>query len=181
MIAVAIARLHYYAKAIGSDQPFLLGVTPFICLNVEMHYGIVAVTIPTLKPFVGSFNIGWGTYDTQGISGYGATGHPESYAMKSLRSGGGERSGDHIPKLFDRDEGVTQFQRGKNTTVVKARSALPSQRNSDDTDGSRQMIIKQTTTYGVSYEEACTERSGPGDIDLVAGEGTHGADQRRSD
>lgn len=48
-----------------------------------MHYGLMAATMPTLKPFVKAFNTGWGTIDSQGVGGYGQSSH-DSYAMESL-------------------------------------------------------------------------------------------------
>ncbi|EME79184.1 uncharacterized protein MYCFIDRAFT_22024, partial [Pseudocercospora fijiensis CIRAD86] len=60
VIVAAGLRLHFLSETIGSSEPLLKGVIPFICLNIEMHYGLIAATIPTLKPFVGAFNTGWG-------------------------------------------------------------------------------------------------------------------------
>lgn len=75
--------MHFLANTIGSDQPLLNGVIPFICMNIEMHYGLMAATMPTLKPFVKAFNTGWGTYDTQGVGGYGQQSN-DTHAMESL-------------------------------------------------------------------------------------------------
>lgn len=160
VIAAALARIHFIST-LNQNQPLLAGVIPFICLNVEMHYGLMAATMPTLKPFVGSFNTGWGTYDTQGVSGYGS--NSNSYAMRSLDRGGntgasrnrsqGASQLDQIAEVDDRLKYT-----GKTLTQVKAKTN-DGRSNSGSSDSSQQMIIRQTTTCEVSYDDE-TARAG---------------------
>lgn len=83
--------MHYLADAIESTEPLLKGVIPFICMNIEMHYGIMASTFPTLKPFIKSFNTAWGTHDTHGVGGYGQHSR-ESHALESLEKNGSRKA-----------------------------------------------------------------------------------------
>lgn len=127
---------------------------PFIFLNVEMHYGLMAATMPTLKPFVSAFNTGFGTYDTQGISGYGKNSHG-SYVMQSLgrksnRKGSTAKGGSSA----DRENGEMRPSYGKNVTHVRSiiRETDP-ERASDSSENSQQMIIHQTNAVTITYED----------------------------
>lgn len=130
----------------------LRGVVPFVLLNIEMQYGLMAATMPTLKPFVGAFNTGWGTYDTTGMSGYGQN-SSGSYAMQSLerkskkasKINSAARSADRDPPTF-----------GKNVTHIRSapvREIDPTRPHSGESSESQQMIIHQTMTAEVHYEE----------------------------
>jgi hypothetical protein len=182
VIAAAIARIYFLVRAGHTDQPLLTGVPSFICLNVEMHYAVMSATFPTLKPFVAAFNTSWGTYDSQGISGYGS--HPSpgsSYAMNSLPQNGTPKDtkqpgskprssktrsamNSAHTRSADRDSmtssvgGERRLRYGKNVTSIRSNAIAPksasdvlvSRSNSQD---SNQMIIRQTMTCEVHYEE----------------------------
>lgn len=193
VIPAALVRLHYLQTVLpNSRDPFFDGVAPFICLNLELHYGLMASTMPTLKAFVNACNTGFGTHDSAGVSGYGSS---NSYAMQSLESGGKSSNGQpggpggakrrstKLPFSPDRtqdsfrtadsrrrsrhvvdgnyvvDEALPKF--GKTTTMVRA---MPSEerrerRRSVRSDSScRQMVIQQTTTCEVRYEEEEAKR-----------------------
>lgn len=163
VLVAAGLRLHFLQRTIGSPEPLLRGVIPFICLNIEMHYGLMAATMPTLKPFVGAFNTGWGTYDTQGVSGYGQNSSARSYAMQSIgnKSNKSNRSGrkGSVPMMgshnSDRDPAITNGTGphfSTNITYIKSGRADPA-RLSACSDDSKQMIIRQDRTTEVHVED----------------------------
>ncbi|USW54166.1 hypothetical protein Slin15195_G074850 [Septoria linicola] len=180
VIVVAILRVHFLSQMIGSDDPLLNGVVPFICLNIEMHWGLIAATIPTLKPFVGAFNTGWGTYDTQGISGYGH-GSGGSYVLQSLgrksnrsgRSGGRGSTAQAGTQnsATDRDTLDIGPAWGKTVTHVK------SDRLSAGSDDSKRLIIRQTQTCEVHVETGDDDRVD----DLPASRGQDSIEQAQRD
>jgi hypothetical protein len=151
-----------------------------------MHYAVMSATFPTLKPFVAAFNTSWGTYDSQGISGYGSQPSPgSSYAMKSLPNHGvprdttqplGSKSrtsktrstmNSAHTRSADRDSmtssvgGDRRLRYGKNVTSIRSNAvAHPSAKSASDdlvsrsnSQDSNQMIIRQTMTCEVHYEE----------------------------
>lgn len=157
VIIAAGLRIHFLAKSIGTSEPLMNGVIPFICMNIEMHYSLMAATMPTLKPFVGAFNTGWGTYDNHGVSGYGHSGDG-SYAMNSLERKSGKKGSTPLNRSgasATESEGLRP-NFGKNVTHVRS---VPSPTR--DSGGSEEMIIRQTVTYEIHHEgsEEDTKRS----------------------
>lgn len=94
VIAAAILQIHYLSYAIESGDPLLHGVSAFICRNVELHWGLISATIPTLKPFMAAFNTNLGTYTSRGFDSYGHNSSGRSYVLQSIeRKGGGGGNG----------------------------------------------------------------------------------------
>lgn len=94
VIAAAILQIHYLSYAIESGDPLLHGVSAFICRNVELHWGLISATIPTLKPFMAAFNTNLGTYTSRGFDSYGHNSSGRSYVLQSIeRKGGGSGNG----------------------------------------------------------------------------------------
>ena len=147
VIVVAILRVHFLGGMLGSSEPLLNGVVPFICLNIEMHWGLISATIPTLKPFVGAFNTGFGTFDTKGISGYGK-GSGGSYALQSIGRRSNRSGGKGGTQNSGADQDDMRLNFGKNVTHVR------SDRLSAGSDDSKRMIIRQTQTCEVHVEGA---------------------------
>ncbi|EEH09105.1 conserved hypothetical protein [Histoplasma capsulatum G186AR] len=56
---VAALRIFYLRKQNMLGDPFFYGVDPSVCMEIELHYGLIAATIACLKPFVKSFNTGY--------------------------------------------------------------------------------------------------------------------------
>jgi len=177
VIAAAVARIHYLSAATHSDQVLLAGVESFICLNIEMHYAVMSATFPTLKPFVAAFNTSWGTYDSQGVSGYGSHRSGQgSYAMGSLPAGDSRRAnslpfintGSHNnshTRSADRESRISSY--GKNVTHIRSNANQKSPKsdhversNSQSSNDSKQMIIRQTMTCEVHYEDEERKRNG---------------------
>lgn len=94
VIAAAILQIHYLSYAIESGDPLLHGVSAFICRNVELHWGLISATIPTLKPFMAAFNTNLGTYTSRGFDSYGHNSSGRSYVLQSIERKGGGGSGN---------------------------------------------------------------------------------------
>jgi len=121
-------------------------------MNVEMHYGLMAATMPTLKPFVKAFNTGWGTYDTQGVGGYGQ----HSHDTNGLESGGKKSS----RKASKQPSPVgSQGSYGKNVTLVSTPPTPSTGRHSgSSSQDSQQMFIQQTRTCEIHHEQEQHQR-----------------------
>lgn len=147
MIVAAICHLVYLTKTVQSPQTFLAGVPSFICMQVEMNYGLMASTFPTLKAWVGAFNTGWGTRDNAGVGGY-----DDSYQLSmdhtTIANAQGRGSGTANP-------GLVPFHHGQNRARITSHRSNNG-RSSEESDGSRRMIIRHTKTCDVSSEHAST-------------------------
>lgn len=103
-------------------------VTPFVCLQVEMYFGIISTTFPTIGPFMKSLNTRWGTIDPQVAS---------SYAMDSLNRETAQRSlAGH------------QNQTGY---AYRVKSSTGGRKQSSGSNDSSRMIIHHTTETTVEY------------------------------
>lgn len=70
-----------------STNRFFADISPFICSQVEMHYSLMATTVPCLKPFIIRFNTAWGTADTQGVSSYALNSIQKTSRARSVTRG----------------------------------------------------------------------------------------------
>ncbi|KKZ64247.1 hypothetical protein EMCG_09772 [[Emmonsia] crescens] len=59
VIIIAVLRIFYLRKQDMMADPMFYGVEPSVCMEVQLHYSLIAATIPCLKPFVKSFNTGY--------------------------------------------------------------------------------------------------------------------------
>ncbi|KAL1588095.1 hypothetical protein WHR41_03418 [Cladosporium halotolerans] len=59
LLAIAAARLLSLSKAFSSDDLTFSLATPAAWAQVEMHYNIIAATIPCLRIFLKDFTTGW--------------------------------------------------------------------------------------------------------------------------
>lgn len=130
----------------------LKGVTAFTCLQVEMHYGLLASTLPALKPFVQQFDTAWGTYDTQGIT---------EYSLQSLRS-------KSTPRRGQLESSKTRFRSQKqeehvgtrdcgNVAAAFAPQHRPVSRSSHE---SQQMIIRRVVEVEIEHGEPSLSSQG---------------------
>lgn len=132
------------AGALASEDVLLEGINAFICLQIEIHYGLLASTFPALRPFVQQFDTGWGTYDTQGIT---------EYSMQSL--GNKSKSvGEHSEPGAN---GSKRHKPGRDVTIGEARSvatAFASQHRttSRSSNESQQMFIRRTVETDIEYD-----------------------------
>lgn len=105
------------------------GAAASVCLEVELHYGLMAATIPCLKPFVKLFNTGW--FDTRAMH---STSGGEQYALSNIQPTGSTEDKSTRRKWNDRRH------------VRSQGSSAPSSAGSDI------MIIRQTTAWDVTYD-----------------------------
>lgn len=154
VIAAAIARLHFLASVIGSADPLFTGVNAFVCLQAEMHYGLIASTIPTLRPFVSAFDSGFGTGDTQGITEYSLQSLDKKKSQGRSRGLSGKNNSTQEEDEIELRPGQVQLcqpQDGKNVTRIYGQDAQPSSVRPRSSHSSERMFIRQTHTVEVQY------------------------------
>lgn len=152
MIIAAICSLTYRNKASQSPQPFLSDVPSFICMQVEMNYGLITSTFPTLKAWVGAFNTGWGTRDNAGVGGY----DDSSYQLSMDRTTNTNHPGSAQRGRGSRalDSGLVPFHYGSNKARITTSHRSSNGRSSEESDGSQRMIIRHVKTCEVVSEHA---------------------------
>ncbi|RYF46952.1 MAG: hypothetical protein EOO38_13110 [Cytophagaceae bacterium] len=152
MIIAEICYLIYRTKAIQSPQPFLSDVPFIICMQVEMNYSLIASTFPTLKAWVGAFNTGWGTTDNAGVGGYDNSSYQLSMDRTTNTNNPGSVKRGRGSKALD--PGLVPFHHGQNRARITASNRSSNGRSSEESDGSRRMIIRHVKTCEVSSEHA---------------------------
>ena len=137
-----------WASAIPAFEP-VSAVVPFLWLNVETNYAIMATTFPTLGTFVKSLNTRWGALDGPDVA---------QYAMESL-SGPSHSSGRanerrnltmeaDAPRL--RPEGSTYSFKVRSSPLSSREDAARNRpRGSDASD---QMVIRKTVSTSVETD-----------------------------
>jgi hypothetical protein len=152
VIIAAICFLLYSTKANESPRSFLSDVPSFVCMQVEMNHGLIASTFPTLKAWVGAFNTGWGTADNAGVGGY----DDSSYQLSMDRTTNTNNQGSAKRGRGSRalEPGLVPFRHGQNRARITASHQSGDGRSSEESDGSRRMIIRHVKTCEVSSEHA---------------------------
>ena len=146
LIPIAIVRLHYIGVAFGSTDWSLAGATALLCTQLEMHYGIMATTIPTLRPFFRSFNTNWGNVNARTESAYALD------CMSKFSTANGSKASTNR----DRQSGVPgRMAADFETRVQSMHIARPRGRRRDSTasDSSQKIIIRQDRSYEVQFED----------------------------
>jgi hypothetical protein len=157
VIVAAIVRLPYIARQLRSSDPTFDSVPAGICTEVLMHYSLIAATIPCLKPFVISFNTGWG----QGNQGQGSSYVLESYVQKKGGHSLGMKS-DNVISQSNHSQAETDLPlrpdpHAHNWSIIVDDHKTPSSRR-EEADGSvgsresQQMFIRQTAAWSVRYD-----------------------------
>jgi hypothetical protein len=82
VIIITITRTVYLTEAMHTSDFFLHGVETVICTQAVMHYSLIASTIPCLKPFVISFNTGWG----QGLASQQGSSYYKKFGLGGNRT-----------------------------------------------------------------------------------------------
>jgi hypothetical protein len=169
LLVVIFAGIHALTAArwAATDPAFgpVEAVLPFLWLNVETNYAIMAATFPTLGLFVKSLNTRWGALDGPDVTQYALESLSESSrtdgrtsrGRKHLTiggSGGGGGGGDDevvAPKL--RPGGSTYSFRMRSPSVLAREDR--SQAGTKESDDSDQMIIRKTVSTSVErgYQE----------------------------
>lgn len=135
MVIPAIMHITSLETAFRLGNLSLTSVLPFIYAQVEMHFGTMATTIPCLKPFIKSFNTGWGTV-IPNESG--------SYALADLSyKSQGANSAVRRTRAEEDLKGIT---RSSLHAVTQPR------RFSEGSDDSQKMIIRKTVSTNIDYD-----------------------------
>lgn len=146
VVAATLIRLHYLTKVIGSKDHFLADVTAFICTQVAMHYGVMATSIPCLKPFIIQFNTGWTVGDGSG------------YAMTSMNKSSRNRPGQRSSRIGDHQDGGEGGLRpdgvSNATNITSALRQAVHPRGTIRSSSSEDMIIHRTVDYQVHIDDA---------------------------
>lgn len=127
-----------WAHTVPSFEP-VEAVIPFLWLNVETNYAIMAATFPTLGTFVKSLNTRWGALDGPDVAQYAMESLSEQ-SRSSARQGNARRDltmESDIPRL--RPEGSTYSFKVRSPPLSSRDDAARSRtRGSDASD---QMMI----------------------------------------
>lgn len=175
VIAAIIARIVYFESAINdrSSDIFFSLVPTTLCAQIQLHWALMAATIPCLKPFMRAANTGY-----LGFGGTFVQRTQKSYALSSLKSKSRSANNDSVlardedQQDSNRDnhggQNVPGFVRAGGTTwtsIVASKRAKRLNQSPDNavqpsddhgsvsTDGSEVGIIHQTTSWLVEYHE----------------------------
>ncbi|KAI9710043.1 MAG: hypothetical protein M1812_007507 [Candelaria pacifica] len=168
VLVAGIFRLRYLVPTVNSVDYTFDTVYGIVCTQIELHYSLMAATIPCMKPFVKAFNTGYlGTAARQTNYAYGyATGtfaddktnHGRSFALQSMRSRSQEDSKRAEPqhqkstnnlKLREKDLRPDMVD----STVYVEHSQGQEESGSVTSHGSDQMIIRRTVGWDIRYED----------------------------
>ncbi|EPS28573.1 hypothetical protein PDE_03519 [Penicillium oxalicum 114-2] len=127
-IILIILRQTYLDRSMFSSNPTLHLSDAQVMTAVLLHYSIMVATVPCLKPFVISFNTGWG----QGLANSNGE-HP--YYTPSGKSTSGNHSRAYTQNRGD--------ETGTHVSVARL---------SSDSHNSQQMIIRETREWIVEEE-----------------------------
>lgn len=132
VLVAAGARLYYLRQQQMQEDFLYYGAAASVCLEVELHYGLMAATIPCLKPFVKLFNTGW--FDTRAMH---STSGGEQYALSNIQPA----------EITVTTEDKPARRKWNDRRHVRSQgSSAPSSAGSDI------MIIRQTTAWDVTYD-----------------------------
>jgi hypothetical protein len=138
-----------WAHAVPAFEP-VSAVVPFVWLNVETNYAIMAATFPTLGTFVKSINTRWGAMDGPDVTQYAMESLSEQ-SRNSNRANNGRRdltTETDVPRL--RPEGSTYSFKVR-SPPLSSREDGPRNRTRGS-DASDQMIIRKTVSTSVETD-----------------------------
>ena len=151
VIPACILRLHYMNSNVLADHRTLANTYVVVCTQLQLGYGIIAVTIPCLRPFLAVYDgprPGQSTYGYQsnggdkGLQSFGS-GNPRSPLSR-------EGSSPGVRQYVSRPQGFRPDQT-KYTATVSLRD-MKNERSSMNSHESRQMIIEQKTGWSIEYD-----------------------------
>jgi hypothetical protein len=149
-----LAGIHAWTAADWAHElpPFepVSAVVPFLWLNVETNYAIMAATFPTLGTFVKSLNTRWGALDGPDVAQYAMESLSEQ-SRSSARANNDRRNvttEEDVPRL--RPEGSTySFKVRRSPLSSREDAARNRPRGSDASD---QMNIRKTVSTSVETD-----------------------------
>jgi hypothetical protein len=139
-----------------TNPPFdpVEAVLPFLWLNIETNYAIMAATFPTLGLFVKSLNTRWGALDGPDVTQYGMEALSGSPRVDARTGKGksyltGDIGGDKLASRLRPDDSTYSFRMRSPSVPAREDRARSETRESDDSD---QMIISKTVSTSVEGE-----------------------------
>ncbi|KAF2214298.1 hypothetical protein CERZMDRAFT_37495 [Cercospora zeae-maydis SCOH1-5] len=175
LIAVIIVRLIYLRDLENATDPTLEGTTTVVLTQIEIFYGIMAATIPCLRPFLAGFVTNYGAMGPETVMGGSHIGgasrkDPEgskgsSFAMSTIASKDrGKRATAMKEKLTKSAHRATlsgsspieeKFRPDKGSNDTQVRGGYDAR--SIASDESTRMIIKKQTQFHVGSERGAAE------------------------
>jgi hypothetical protein len=158
LLVVIFAGIHAFTAARWATTTPSFGpveaVLPFLWLNVETNYAIMAATFPTLGLFVKSLNTRWGALDGPHMTQYALESLSESSRADARTGRGGKRltiggEGDddeYSAPVLRPGESTYSFRMRSPSVLVREDHTRTQRRESGDSD---QMIIRKTVSTSV--------------------------------
>jgi hypothetical protein len=143
--AVIIVRLHYIGIGLASiDDPFFDSVPASVCTQVELHWGLMAASIPCLKPFMKAMNTGY-----MGFSSAFTEHTTNSYALASMSHSRSAPDGGIA-------DGTATPSGGPSNRVSTHITHVPRGHSQEDggsvtSGGSETRIIQKTLSWRIEY------------------------------
>ncbi|MCJ1291175.1 hypothetical protein MMC34_002718 [Xylographa carneopallida] len=161
LLIIPIAfRLHYINSIVWLANPPLDLSTATLLTQVELNYGIIAATIPCLRPFMKATTTNFGAAaNTQSPSGTNGPKSQEHYGLSSVASNlkpQASRSGNLEKRAVGVSEGPVDIQKmytsegfGNGATVTQCERNVRPDQQSVESFGSEQIIIKRAVDVTV--------------------------------
>ena len=174
---IAGIRLHYIEQQLASSDPTLSGAITAILTQVELFYGLVAATIPCLRPFLSAFVTNYGSMGGETIMGGSAIGgsvhvkgskaSKTSIALQSIDSarrttGTNEKTMDSTTSWHNGAATLRPDQVSNRFSVghVKGVRSDNDVSSVDSDESTRRMIIKKSVAWQVD-SESFRDHGGP--------------------
>ncbi|KAK5743159.1 hypothetical protein LTR17_002920 [Elasticomyces elasticus] len=154
VILAAAVHFAFAYRWTSSTHPLVDIVTPFICLQVEVHYATMATTFPCIGPLMKSLNTRWGALDGAASSSYAMGsmgGRGEKYANSSSAQHG--KRSRHSQLASKIGTGRVALTPHANNYSSRIGAEQAERRPSIGSDGSEQMIIRKTVETIVERED----------------------------
>lgn len=181
---VAALRINYIYRDLSSTEPSLDATVTSILTQLELFYGLMAATIPCLRPFLAGFITNYGAMGGETMIGgsqvgsgqkTGYKGTKGSFAVTSVTSSGAmspTRQGKLPVHNADHEmqEGMFRPDRAHNVSnVIHASSRGHHDTSSIGSNESTRMIINKKVEFTVDSEGSSRGNSRLDMYDIAAG------------
>lgn len=112
-------------------------------MEILLHYGLMASTIPCLKPFVKSFNTGY--FDTRAVVDGSSQG--EAYVLSNMSRSKYTATAENAADVPKSGSNIGGMLKGNKKGHIRSQGS-----DSPSSTGSDKMIIRRTTAWDVSYD-----------------------------
>ncbi|KAF2729356.1 hypothetical protein EJ04DRAFT_516021 [Polyplosphaeria fusca] len=127
VVVFALFRLYSLQKEIDSDDPTLAGALVYVWQQSEMHYSLIAATLPCVTPFLSSVNTHFGALELQSIAGSHAHSSPSTSRKRSnaglMNPAEGVDEGESEAELVRDTAGEDVIQPVRKSPLMRRRSA----------------------------------------------------------